>query len=225
MIKKNASGRGDAHPSDAQAEEEDEDDEEEDEQDEKQASNKTTSSSSSSQPPIPTDRPKGTRPATPADGLLSVPELQTLARHILAHNPLSSAYGSSDWLGGPADQASRKEKQALGLTYQGRGGEGEDGANEPGWTSFTPLWRLTLDYLFDIPFTPSSPSGAVEGSLDGGERGSTGGDDDGKQASVRVEPRRVLLPHKTADMEPGLPKKGVCASDHTLLSVEYALID
>lgn len=67
------------------------------------------------------------------------------------------------------------------------------------YRSLHSLWRLTLDYLFDFPpTTPSAP---------------------------RIEPRRVLLPHATKDLEPGLPRKGVCASDHTLLGVEYALYD
>ncbi|KZO98379.1 Endonuclease/exonuclease/phosphatase [Calocera viscosa TUFC12733] len=69
------------------------------------------------------------------------------------------------------------------------------GSSEAMWTSFTPLWRLTLDYIFVW---------------------------DGVHDERHVDPRvlSVLAPHKTESLEPGLPRKGICASDHIALAAE-----
>ncbi|KAH7100197.1 Endonuclease/exonuclease/phosphatase [Auriculariales sp. MPI-PUGE-AT-0066] len=69
------------------------------------------------------------------------------------------------------------------------------GAFEPMFTSYTHYWKATLDYLF---------------MLDG---------DDGDR---RVQPQavRVLAPLTREAMEPGLPKLGICASDHVSLAAD-----
>jgi len=65
------------------------------------------------------------------------------------------------------------------------------GGYEPEWTSYTFYWKLVLDYIFIL-------------DASGGESTITG----------------VLSGHKTEDLEPGLPRLGICGSDHTLLSAE-----
>lgn len=63
------------------------------------------------------------------------------------------------------------------------------GDGEPVYTNVTPLWRCTLDY---IVLYPAEEEGQVQ--VDG-----------------------VLEMPKTEALEPGLPRLGVCASDHLLL--------
>lgn len=42
-------------------------------------------------------------------------------------------------------------------------------------------------------------------------------------SNTRPIPRKLLLPHRTEDIEPGLPRKGVCASDHVMIGAEFEL--
>ena len=97
-------------------------DEDDDEDDDEKTNNNTE--------PIPTDRPKGTRHCVASDGLLTASELQSMAQAMLGQRGVRSAYADTNWLG--------KEGERKGLSYAGRGGEGDVGGNEPGWTSFTP---------------------------------------------------------------------------------------
>lgn len=77
----------------------------------------------------------GTRPATDADGIRTLDELLAMAAEVLPE-PARSAYGTTEW--GPG-------------TYGARGGfkDGATGAgsNEPAYTCFTPLFKLTLGEL------------------------------------------------------------------------------
>ena len=80
-----------------------------------------------------------TRSPNPSDGILVADELCQIARELLPEGA-RSAYGSSAWAGED------------GETFQSRGGfeqlgEGLDaleGGAEPGYTCFTPLFKLTL---------------------------------------------------------------------------------
>lgn len=135
--------------------------------------------------------PKSCRRPTDEDGLPTADELQAMARDILGPEGLKSSYGSSNW---PSIDLSYRA-----LTFGGRegGGSTSDSAgatDEPNWSSFTPLWRLQLDYIFAFP-----------------------------SARLSKPPVKLLLPHRTDDMEPGLPRKTVCASDHVLIGAEYEL--
>ncbi|KAG8945088.1 hypothetical protein FRC04_001249, partial [Tulasnella sp. 424] len=82
------------------------------------------------------------------------------------------------------------------------GGRVEDatlGTWEPMYTSYTFYWKLTLvDYIFVLDPLEISP--------DNGNRPEIVG---------------VLKPHSKEDMEPGLPKAGICGSDHTSLMLEF----
>lgn len=81
-----------------------------------------------------------------------------------------------------------------GLELFGARVDGMVGAHEPRFTSYTHYWKATLDYLF-----------VLEG---------------GAGAPPRVV--RVLKPLPAEAMEPGLPKLGVCASDHMSLAADIA---
>lgn len=131
--------------------------------------------------------PKACRRPTDDDGLPTSEQLQAMAREILGSQGLASSYGSSAW--------SSIDSSYRALTFGGReGGSADEGvSDEPNWSSFTPLWRLQLDYIFAFP------------------------------SSRLRSPVKLLLPHQTEDMEPGLPRKGVCASDHVLIGAEYDL--
>lgn len=65
------------------------------------------------------------------------------------------------------------------------------GMHEPEWTSYTHFWKSVLDYIFILD--PPARVSHVVG---------------------------LLKPHTTEDMEPGLPQKGVCGSDHVSLVSE-----
>ncbi|KAG9042668.1 hypothetical protein FS837_010582 [Tulasnella sp. UAMH 9824] len=77
------------------------------------------------------------------------------------------------------------------------GGRVEDatvGLWEPMYTSYTFWWKLTLDYIFILdPLEPADKPEIVG----------------------------VLKPHTKEDMDPGLPRAGVCGSDHTSLVLEF----
>jgi len=67
-----------------------------------------------------------------------------------------------------------------------------NGAYEPIWTSYTHYWKTTLDYIFFL-------------------------DALGSKANITG----YVSPHHTADVEAGLPKTGVCGSDHFSLCSEF----
>ncbi|KAG9000908.1 hypothetical protein FRB94_001549 [Tulasnella sp. JGI-2019a] len=73
------------------------------------------------------------------------------------------------------------------------------GKNEPMYTSFTHFWHLTLDYIF------------IADPIDA---------EDNPQSRVSIV--GVLRPHKKKDLGDGLPKRGVCGSDHVALMIEVS---
>ncbi|KAG2118430.1 Endonuclease/exonuclease/phosphatase [Suillus clintonianus] len=68
------------------------------------------------------------------------------------------------------------------------------GSHEPMWTSYTHYWKTTLDYIFFV---------------------------DTPKHSINVA--GYLNPHRTTDMEAGLPQIGICGSDHVSLCAELFL--
>lgn len=79
----------------------------------------------------------GTRPTTEADGIRTLDDLIAMAAEVLPE-PARSAYGVTEW--GTE-------------TYGARGGFKDGatgaGANEPAYTCFTPLFKLTLGELYN----------------------------------------------------------------------------
>lgn len=73
---------------------------------------------------------------------------------------------------------------------------------EPMWTIFSSLFSLTLDYIFMLP------KAGLEGET----------------ASAEYPTVTRLLPtHRTETLQPGVPRKGVCASDHIAIGAEIEL--
>ncbi|KAG7450418.1 uncharacterized protein BT62DRAFT_510992 [Guyanagaster necrorhizus] len=69
------------------------------------------------------------------------------------------------------------------------------GANEPNWTSYTHYWKTVLDYIFIIE--PEESRSLVTG---------------------------LLSPHRTADLDPGIPRRGICGSDHVSLCAQIEFV-
>lgn len=69
------------------------------------------------------------------------------------------------------------------------------GAHEPEWTSYTHYWKTVLDYIFIID--PEEGSSLITG---------------------------LLSPHRTADLDPGIPRKGICGSDHVSLCAQIEFV-
>jgi len=68
------------------------------------------------------------------------------------------------------------------------------GANEPEWTSYTHYWKTVLDYIFILD--PLNVHSIVTG---------------------------ISQPPRTEDLDPGIPRKGVCGSDHVSLCAEIMM--
>ncbi|KAF8622890.1 hypothetical protein AX15_006655 [Amanita polypyramis BW_CC] len=68
---------------------------------------------------------------------------------------------------------------------------GRRGSYEPEYTSYTHYWKAVLDYIFIL-----------------------------EDKDSRCQILGLLEPHRSENMEPGLPKQGVCGSDHISLSGE-----
>jgi len=156
-----------------------------------------------------------TRSARPEDGLISAEGLEKIFSSL---PPLRSAYDEAhNTIFGANDvsEPSRQETQRVERTFSSRldnmdTSQSSDwkGMNEPMYTSFTHYWRLTLDYIFiqDPLISPlSSPSSPAPHQTEPPPKG---------------EIIALLRTHRAEDLEPGLPKLGVCASDHIALCAE-----
>ncbi|RDB28818.1 putative RNA exonuclease C9B6.11c [Hypsizygus marmoreus] len=121
------------------------------------------------------------RPATPADGLLSVPALADFFSRMPKPR---SAY--DEGLAQIKDVEIPPTYGAKALLAPERRGR-----YEPEFTSYTHYWKAVLDYIFIL--------------------------DPVDRRSCVVS---LLAPHRAADLEPGLPQKGISSSDHISLAVE-----
>jgi RNA exonuclease NGL2 len=144
------------------------------------------------------------RTATSADGLLLTEEVVEMVQKLGVAN-LESAYdrglGIAKVSGDGDIRTFGDRVTSIPSTRLGR--------HEPEWTSYTHFWKtvlgsftlfmtscpllkqLCLDYIFVLD--PPSHTSHVVG---------------------------LLKPHTTEDLEPGLPQKGVCGSDHVSLLSE-----
>lgn len=136
------------------------------------------------------------RRATLADGHLSIPELTALA----AQGPLlKSAY----------DVAQRRVASPVscGARYTLAG---RRGSHEPMWTSYTHYWKTVLGSSLERPakrIVTDSLCVDYIMIIDGARS---------------FEVVGFLQPPSTEDLEPGLPRMGVCGSDHVSLMAEIA---
>ncbi|WWC66121.1 uncharacterized protein I206_100021 [Kwoniella pini CBS 10737] len=127
-----------------------------------------------------------TRSPRDTDGILSVEELVNAMRTILPTEGATSAYGNSSWAG--ADKENFDKRGGFNQVQGDVVGKGE-----PAYTCFTPLFRLTLDYLLLLPPIDSS---------------------------LKAEITAVYAPPNIEDLGVGLPRKGICASDHLAMGCE-----
>ncbi|WWD17612.1 hypothetical protein CI109_102053 [Kwoniella shandongensis] len=126
-----------------------------------------------------------TRTPEERDGMLTADELISLARQALPEEGARSAYGSTSW----SNEESFGQRAGFANVVDAEGG------GEPAYTCFTPLFRLTLDYLLILP------------PVDGG---------------LRAEVTGLLAPPRIEQLGKGLPRKGICASDHLAVGCEIS---
>ncbi|WWC86536.1 uncharacterized protein L201_001413 [Kwoniella dendrophila CBS 6074] len=129
-----------------------------------------------------------TRSPNSQDGILSTEELVNAMKEILPDGGAKSAYASTNW---GMDNKEAFSKRGGFDHVEGR--ENVSGNKEPAYTCFTPLFRLTLDYLLFLP--PLS-------------------------GHNQAEITSVYSPPKIEELGEGLPRKGICASDHLAVGCE-----
>lgn len=163
---------------------------------------------------------KNCRSAVDSDGLLTLSELDQLFNLSSSDSgtdtttpaPLRSAYASAyHLLADPSESDNLFSTPARGRERwddptwkQGdpnvhRTLQGTSAGNEPMWTLYSSLFSLTLDFIFLVP--TSAASG------------------DGQYPKVT----KLLRTHRTDTIKDGLPRKGICASDHVAIGAELEL--
>lgn len=97
----------------------------------------------------------------------------------------------------------------------------ELGAYEPMYTSYTHFWKATLGQCSDAPH-PVCLSSQTDVYVDADYMFVLDGEatDDGDTDPSRPQVVRVMSTLAAEDMEPGLPRKGVCASDHVSIAAD-----
>lgn len=80
--------------------------------------------------------------------------------------------------------------------------EGTAAGNEPMWTLYSSLFSLTLDFIFLLPHVKPSGQGA--------------------QVTYPTV-TQLLRTHRTDVLKNGLPRKGICVSDHVAIGAEVEL--
>lgn len=78
-----------------------------------------------------------------------------------------------------------------------------DAGREPMWTHYSALFSLTLDYVLLFPLT-------------------TGADESGTKAAYPTV-TKLLRTHRTEVLKGGLPRKGICVSDHISVGAEIEI--
>ncbi|KAN0059957.1 RNA exonuclease ngl2 [Thecaphora frezii] len=180
---------------------------------------------------------KNCRAATAEDGLLSIEELlqlHDLSRPLPGSTPaaaaesglgdleasrlgLMSAYGSmyghvvdppetDNFFGTETRGRERHDDETWS---EGQRNVHTGDCKEPMWTIFSSLFSLTLDYIFLFPTSATVAAAAQRPTEAGGEK---------SEAFPRVT--RLLRTHRTETLSPGVPRKGVCASDHVAVAAE-----
>lgn len=164
---------------------------------------------------------KNCRPATPSDGLLRLEELEALfdlsSCSVSSSTPprhLRSAYGSSF----PQLCGQDEDDNLFSTPTRGRERwddpdwkEGDPNVHtwlagtqagcEPMWTLFSSLFSLTLDFILLFPRTKS----------------------EGKEGVEYPKVTKLLRTHRTEVLKEGLPRKGICVSDHVAIGAELEL--
>jgi RNA exonuclease NGL2 len=169
---------------------------------------------------------KNCRPATTQDALLTFEEFVQL--HDLSRSPPSAEASEQE---GKADEELLSHRPASGLfslygqnfsnleedqsdnffgstkRWRERHDDADwspdapnphlDSSFEPMYTLFSALFSLTLDYIFVFPAKDSQKPAVVTTAL--------------------------LPTHRTATLKPGIPRLGICASDHAAIGAEFVV--
>ncbi|KAG8990505.1 hypothetical protein FRB90_001737 [Tulasnella sp. 427] len=134
--------------------------------------------------------------ATDPDRIITNSRRAVPSDDLLSDEELRRLYGFEEGKGlrSGYDEALRVASAgAKDNVFGGRVQDAMAGVWEPTYTSYTFFWKLTLDYIFFL---------------------------DAPGVTSKTEILGVLKPHTKEDMEPGLPKAGICGSDHTSLMLE-----
>ncbi|KAK1925416.1 Endonuclease/exonuclease/phosphatase [Papiliotrema laurentii] len=98
--------------------------------------------------PAPEGTVPGTRPAQASDGIPTSQELVEIARQLLPDGGCRSAYTSGRWGDARYTFGGRNGFQR---SFEGKVPDGLQGHGEAAYTCYTPLFKLSLDYLFMLP--------------------------------------------------------------------------
>ncbi|KAF5377429.1 hypothetical protein D9615_005324 [Tricholomella constricta] len=137
---------------------------------------------------------EGGEEAVDPDRVITSARAATPADGLLSPTELIEFFSRIPRLRSTYDFGLSKVKDLAGLqTFGSRValGPSRRGSYEPAYTSYTHYWKTVLDYVF---------------VMDPVDR--------------RSDVIALLSLHRTADLEPGLPQKGVCSSDHISLAAE-----
>jgi RNA exonuclease NGL2 len=139
------------------------------------------------------------RPARPEDGLLLPDEFTTLFREIL-RGGLMSVYDS--WASFDRER-----------TFASRGIllPSQRGHNEPVYTSYTHYWKTTLGGCTCLLLAQQLPYDCVDYIFVA------------QSAASKVDVIGILQPLTREELEPGIPHKGICGSDHIPLCAELRI--
>ncbi|OCF54373.1 hypothetical protein L486_08287 [Kwoniella mangroviensis CBS 10435] len=132
-----------------------------------------------------------TRTPQANDGILPVGELVKSMQEILPEGGARSAYGSTAW----GSKVDNQETFGRRGGFEHVNGDQVSGKEEPSYTCFTPLFRLTLDYLLLLPALPGHSPAVITS---------------------------IYAPPKIGQLGEGLPRKGICASDHLAVGCEIS---
>ncbi|PWN43801.1 Endonuclease/exonuclease/phosphatase [Ceraceosorus guamensis] len=174
---------------------------------------------------------KGCRAARQEDGLLTLEALASLfaspgheaagsstVRSAYGHafNRLKSLDGSEAMVENYFSSVSRGRERFDDETwYEGKRNEhaslpaGHPGRDEPMWTLYSSIFSLTLDYIWLLPNPLRSQSTEERKEADR------------QDAYPHITALLAML--RTKDLAPGIPRKGVCASDHVAIGAEIEL--
>lgn len=176
---------------------------------------------------------KNCRAATAADGLLTWEELQQL--HTISTSSeiksspsqhFRSAYATSyPDLEGPSESCNLFSSSTRGRERWDDASWQEGVSNnphlhlagtpagaEPMWTLYSSLFGLTLDFIFLMPSLANQHCQRVPSEAA-----------DAQQKDVFPRVTRLLRTHRTGEIEEGLPRRGVCVSDHIAIGAELEL--
>ncbi|WVQ61892.1 uncharacterized protein L199_000025 [Kwoniella botswanensis] len=132
-----------------------------------------------------------TRTPQANDGILPVGELVKSMQEILPEGGARSAYDSTEW----GSKVDNQETFGRRGGFEHVNGDQVSGKEEPSYTCFTPLFRLTLDYLLLLPALPGHSPAVITS---------------------------IYAPPKIGQLGEGLPRKGICASDHLAVGCEIS---